>query len=71
MRWHSPPDWTETIDDDCVPFDEEDSSSRRGGRLSRRMQKEGKFSLIALVLLIDRHFMSNNVTNENISLIHP
>ncbi|KAL5972580.1 hypothetical protein ACLOJK_039385 [Asimina triloba] len=42
VRWHSPPDWTETKSDDEIKdtADGGDSSSRRG-RLSSRMQKEG------------------------------
>ncbi|KAL2316740.1 hypothetical protein Fmac_030616 [Flemingia macrophylla] len=42
VRWHSPPDWTDTeaCAEDSDVFDSGESSSARG-HLSRRMQKEG------------------------------
>ena len=42
MRWHSPPDWTDTEpSDECKDtFDGGDSLSARG-QLSSRMRKEG------------------------------
>ncbi|OVA09453.1 Rab3 GTPase-activating protein catalytic subunit [Macleaya cordata] len=42
VRWHSPPDWTETNPDDETKdcFDEGEATSKRGF-LSTRMQKEG------------------------------
>lgn len=42
VRWHSPPDWTESeaSTEDSDFFDGGESLSTRG-QLSRRMQKEG------------------------------
>ncbi|KDP39151.1 hypothetical protein JCGZ_00908 [Jatropha curcas] len=40
VRWHSPPDWTENVDEANEFFEGGDSSSTRG-QLSSRMQKEG------------------------------
>lgn len=40
VRWHSPPDWSETEPEDRDSFDGSDALSTRG-YLSSRMQKEG------------------------------
>lgn len=40
VRWYSPPDWTDDLDEANGFFEGGDASSMRG-QLSRRMQKEG------------------------------
>lgn len=40
VRWHSPPDWTDNLDEDNEFFEGGDVTSSRG-QLSSRMQKEG------------------------------
>ncbi|ONK74943.1 uncharacterized protein A4U43_C03F11700 [Asparagus officinalis] len=41
VRWHSPPDWSDTESDDQTNDSADAEGSSRRGRLSARMQKEG------------------------------
>lgn len=44
IRWHSPPDWSDTETDGQATDSADAEGSSRRGRLSARMQKEGKSS---------------------------
>lgn len=68
MRWHSPPDWTETDQSDEAKesSDGSDSSSMKG-QLSRRMQKEGiPFVSLSHFPLLSKCRYSSCLLKENV-----
>lgn len=68
MRWHSPPDWTETDQSDEAKesSDGSDSSSMKG-QLSRRMQKEGiPFVSLSQFPLLSKCCYSSCLLKENV-----